>query len=519
MKKLSKLHAFNLILPVVVLGISSGALTGAAVILYRFLAQHVIGLSEKTYHYSSHNLWCIAIAIPLFFLLAFLLSKIYKKMPTLQGGGISEAMGLINGIFTFKWLRSLIGTVVLSLTNFLIGVPLGNEGPAVQIGASMGEASTRLFGKKGHVWSRYSIAGGSCSGFAAATGAPMTGIIFAIEEMHHRLSPIILIISLISVAACRIVTELLCPILGVSLELFPTLSLPSLTIKEIWIPLITGIFLGLFSVFFLNMYRGINYLINKTLKKINKTIKLFAVMLLTFILGNLSFSSISTGHHLISELFEPRGFSIVIICLLFARLLLTHSANSAGLTGGMFLPTLAICALASAVLAQGLVSIGALSNDYYTLIIVLGIVAGMSGIMSIPFTAILFALEVLSCSNNLLAIILSAGIAYTIAELFHSKSVNELALEKRIERESEGKEQKSYECDVVVKTDAFVIGKQIKDIFWPSGLFVLSVSHPEGSRSHGGYLQEGDILRVCYTTQNNERILEELYAIVGQQTQ
>lgn len=126
MKKLSKLHAFNLILPVVVLGISSGALTGAAVTLYRFLAQHVIGLSEKIYNYSSHNLWSIAIVIPLFFLLAFLLSKIYKKMPTLQGGGISEAMGLINGIFTFKWLRSLIGTVVLSLSNFLMGVPLGN---------------------------------------------------------------------------------------------------------------------------------------------------------------------------------------------------------------------------------------------------------------------------------------------------------------------------------------------------------------------------------------------------------
>lgn len=518
MKKLSELHIFNLILPVVLLGISTGALTGAAVTFYRFLAQHVIELSERIYHYSAQNLWTIGVAIPLLLAFAFLLKRIYKKMPTLQGGGISEAMGLVGGIFTFKWLRSLLGTVTLSLSNFLIAVPLGNEGPAVQIGASMGEASTKLLGKRGHVWSRYSIAGGACSGFAAATGAPMTGIIFAIEEIHHRLSPIILIISLVSVAACRIVTELLCPLLGVSVKLFPTLELPSLQINELWIPLLVGIVLGLFSVLFLKLFRLINNLINKRLKRINKAIKFFTVMLLTFIMGTLSFSYISTGHHLITELFQPQGFSIVIVTLLLARLLLTLSANSVGLTGGMFLPTLAICALTSTLLAQGLVAMGALESSYYALVVVLGIVSGMSGIMSIPFTAILFALEVLSCSDNLLGIVVCAGIAYTIAELFHSKSVNELALEKRIEREFEGHQSEAYECDVVVQPDAFVIGKQIKDVFWPASLFVLTVSHPQGSQSYGGYLQEGDTLHVCYTSRNNEQTLKELYSIVGKQS-
>ncbi len=519
MKKISNLHASKLILPVVLLGISTGALTGAVVTLYRFLAQHTVELSEKIYHFASQNLWTIIIAIPLFLVIALILKKIYKQMPTLQGGGICEAMGLVGGIFTFKWLRSLIGTVVLSLSNFLMGVPLGNEGPAVQIGASMGEASTRIFGKNGKVWSRYSIAGGTCSGFAAATGAPMTGIVFAIEEMHHRLSPIILIISLVSVASCRVVTELLCPFLGISVELFPTLRLPSLSVNQLWIPLLVGIVIGLFSVFFLNLFRCLNFFINRRLSKIDKVFKIFGILILTFILGIFSFSYISTGHHLVTELFEPRSFSMLIVLLLFVRSFLTLSANSVGLTGGLFLPTLAVCALASSTLAQGLITAGALDNSYYTLVIVLGIVAGMAGIMNIPFTAILFALEVLSCSNNLLAIVVTAGIAYTIAELFHSKSVNELALEKRIERELEGRTQQNYECDVVVQPDSFVIGKQIKDIFWPANLFVLSISHAEDKRSHSGYLQEGDTLHVCYNSHNNEQTLNELYSIVGEQTQ
>ncbi|MBQ6897461.1 MAG: chloride channel protein [Clostridia bacterium] len=69
-------------------------------------------------------------------------------------------MGLVGGIFSFKWLRSLVGTFTLSLLNFLLGVPLGNEGPCVLMGASLGESVTKALGKKGEVWSRYSITGG-----------------------------------------------------------------------------------------------------------------------------------------------------------------------------------------------------------------------------------------------------------------------------------------------------------------------------------------------------------------------
>lgn len=350
-------------------------------------------------------------------------------MPTLQGGGISEAMGLVGGVFSFNWLRSLVGTVTLSLLNFIIGVPLGNEGPSVQIGASIGKASTLLLGKKGEVWSRYCLTGGTCSGFAAATGAAMTGIIFLIEEMHRRLSPMIIIISIVSVAACRAVTELLCPFLGMEAALFPSMALPSLHVSDLWVPLLIGIGMGIFSVAFLLIFKGVNSFINKKLSKINKTFILFAILALTVIFGSLSTSYVSTGHHLIAHLLEPQAFSYSLLTLLAVRMLLTLSANAGGLTGGLFLPTLAISAVSSALLSQVLIATGAVSPDYYTVIVVLGVVAGMAGIMKVPFTAILFSLEVLSCSGNLLAITVVAGAAFAVTELFHSKSINDLAME------------------------------------------------------------------------------------------
>ena len=66
-----------------------------------------------------------------------------------------------------------------SVTSFLIGVPLGNEGPSVLMGTAVGKGCTDTLAKKHPAWSRYSMTGGACAGFAVATGAPISGILDA----------------------------------------------------------------------------------------------------------------------------------------------------------------------------------------------------------------------------------------------------------------------------------------------------------------------------------------------------
>ena len=515
MNRLKHLHNLRLMAPVIVIGISTGALTGAVVTLYRFIAFYAISFSEGIYDFLKEKPVFIAAAVPVLALIALALRFIYKKYPSIKGGGISDTMGLVGGIFSFKWLRSLIGTFTLSLLNFLLGVPLGNEGPCVLMGASLGKAVTRAVGKKGEVWSRYSITGGASAGFAAATGAPMTGIIFVIEEMHRRLSPVIIIITIVSVAACRLVTQILCPVFGISPEIFHGISIPPLSVSEMWIPLVTGITLGLFSIVFLHSFRRINKLFNTTLKNVDSGLKIFSILILTLAAGMFSYSFISTGHHLTEELFTHHTLTLIVIVTIVLRTILTLSANSAGLTGGLFLPTLAVSALTASVLSNVLILTGLIPEYYYTLVVVLGLVAGMSGIMNIPFTAVVFALEALGCSTNLSAIIIAAGVAYMIAVLSHSESINEFALERRIHKEREGKKSKYVEYSVTVNKNSFAEGKELKDIFWPHKLFVLSVTHPEGGVRHSGFLQEGDILRVGCNTYDEEITKTELLAIVG----
>ena len=197
----------NLIFPAVVFGSVTGILTALVITLYKLCAKHVIAASEAGYHFLGKNPLLILPVILFLLALAFLFSFIYKKEPDLKGGGIPASIGILRGILPFKWLRSVIGTFLISLMNFLIGVPLGNEGPSVQMGTAIGRGSVFSFAKKHRAWDRYSMTGGACAGFSVATGAPISGIMFAIEEAHQRISPMIIIVASTSVMFAQITTE------------------------------------------------------------------------------------------------------------------------------------------------------------------------------------------------------------------------------------------------------------------------------------------------------------------------
>ncbi|MBR4034191.1 MAG: chloride channel protein, partial [Clostridia bacterium] len=314
MKQKAHSSFINSILPAVSFGALTGILTSVAVNLYKVCAKYAISFSEKGYHYISGHLYLIPVVILAFLIPAFLFAFIYKRIPNLRGGGIPTSIGILRGIIAFKWIRNLIGIFGMSLVSFLVGVPLGNEGPSVQMGVAIGRGSVFSFGKKHHVWDRYSMTGGACSGFAVATGAPISGVLFAVEEAHQRISPMILMIASTSVMFATITTELLAPILGVSKTLFPAMELPTLTLREVWIPLAVGAVVGLFAVLFLRYYQLIFKFFNKTLSRIRHGWRIFIVFALTFTAGLFSYSFISTGHELILHLLG--GETTILMLLL-----------------------------------------------------------------------------------------------------------------------------------------------------------------------------------------------------------
>ncbi len=108
----------------------------------------------------------------------------------MRGSGIPNVEGSVRGVLSFKWLRTLFGTLVGSFYQFFAGLPLGSEGPSVQLSAMSAQGVTEIMKAK-LTWRRYIIAGGAGAGIAVAFNAPLAGIIFAMEECHKRITPMI----------------------------------------------------------------------------------------------------------------------------------------------------------------------------------------------------------------------------------------------------------------------------------------------------------------------------------------
>ena len=512
-----KKHISRTILPYLGFGAVTGIGTAAVVVFYKYVAGKTIHLSEDGYAYLREHLWMLPLVLALLVALAWLLCHIYKRYPGLQGSGIPTSIAAQRGLLRFSWWRSLIGTFLLSLTSFFIGVPLGTEGPAVQMGTAIGQGTTRPRKRENNAWSRYAMTGGACAGFSVVTGAPLCGLLFGIEEAHRRLNPALLLVSSTAVMFSEITQQLLAPWMGVDAALFPARPLMTLPTAELWIPAVIGIVMGLFAVAFLSYYRVIKRFFNHSLQRVPWFIKVGSVLILTVLTGLWIDGSGSTGHHLILSLFENNLTVPTLLLLLAVRATLTLGANVNGLTGGIFVPTLALGALTAALLGEGALAAG-FAEGYYPIILTLGLVACIASMMKMPVTAAVFAFEMLGCGNNVLYVIIVCVVSYAITELFGVNSIIDTVVENKTAALSAGHKTVKAERDFTVEADSFADGKQVSDILWPAGVFVLSVTHGPAAHIKGAHghqvLNAGDILHVQYTTTNEQAVLQEMGALV-----
>jgi H+/Cl- antiporter ClcA len=274
--------------------------------------------------------------------------------------------------------------------------------------------------------------------------------------------------------------------------------------------------MGIFAVLFLNYYSVINTLSNKLLRKVPHWVKIFGVLILTLTAGLVSTSYISTGHELILSLTEKSAPVLILITLILVRSTLTLLANTNKITGGIFIPILTIGALLSSLLARGLESAFAISPDFYAVILALGMAACIASLMKMPITAIAFAIEALGCGQNILHLVVVCTISYIITEMFGVKSINDKVIEDRIAEHSRRHPPKLIDTNVTIEKGSFAIGKEIRDIFWPAGLFVFSTTHKEKTSTeehHEEGLRADDVLHIRYTTCDEEASQRELDAI------
>ena len=251
-------------------------------------------------------------------------------------------------------------------------------------------------------------------------------------------------------------------------------------------------------------------------------VKVLVISVLTLIFGLISYDFVSTGHSIVEKLIEGHVAWYILLAILVFRMTVTLGANTTGITGGMFLPIIALSALMTGITGQFMVFAGILDETYRGVIIALGIASCISGMMKCPLTAVVFGVEALGCAQNILPVIIASAIAYTLTEIFGVKSINESVIKNKTDALSKGRIRVVKEALVTVCGDSFAIGKQLRDIFWPSGMFIVSIKRKKASDAvideYGEKtIREGDVLHLRYSTIDEESTKQELLAIVGEQ--
>lgn len=531
----------NIVLPVIAYGGIAGIISGILVGFFNYFARYLIKWSETIYKGVLEHLW----AIPLFFAgligLAFLMALLHKYIPNVRGSGIPNVEGSVRGYLSYRSGRTLLGTFIGSFMSYIAGLPLGSEGPSVQIGAMGSQGITQLLKAK-LTWRRYVMAGGAGAGIAVAFNAPLTGIIFAMEECQKRLSPITLLCGssavIFGTATFRtlgmIIKNLKWSSTTMLFNIEGLMPLGNLNELSAWgefagvmgMLALMGIILGVLAVVF-------NVLLVRSQKFTDKYVKQFpywARLVIAFVMTGVfgliftkffedGFAFVNTGgHSMIDELcHNGLKYSVLLLLLIiFVRMILMLLCFNAGATGGLFIPMLAMGALSGAVLGKMFIAMG-MNEEYFPALVLIAMTTFFGASVRAPITAIVLIVELSGYNSDFLPTGIAIFTAFLVAELMGNTPLYDSLLERLREQNNEDEKTVKRSFGVLVEQGAFVIGRRIKDIIWPANGLVTEIVKSDGESivpDGETVLQEGDKLTIAVESMNYKETVEYITHLV-----
>lgn len=397
-----------------------------ALILQGILVGLVIGLFKKSIHLLSDKMLLLfslargnfsykIFIIVLFILVGSLIYYLAKKDPNIKGSGIPIIYGMLDDKFDVDSEKTLIRKFLSSVLTIGIGLTLGREGPSVQIGGLVGDIVHRR--TKSRENKKYFIGSAAGAGIAVAFNAPISGVLFTIEEIFKKTDRKVFLSTGITIFTA-VITADLCFGNNPALKDIPAFDVMSLSMIALLILL--GLVAGLSGVFFNSCIIGSKGFFAKI--KINPYIKYMLPFVITAIVLMIDIELFSSSEHFI---FLPISGNPSLACLIFfyfAKILLLALAFGLGVPGGSLVPLLVIGSLVGNIFATSLVCLGLLDSSYILIFSILGMCGHFSAIVRTPITAIILVLEMTGGAfNYLLGISIVSLVAYSLAEIMKSK--------------------------------------------------------------------------------------------------
>lgn len=169
-----------------VLALVIGALTGATVVAFILLTER---LGMRLYPVDSGAWRRVLIPILGSLGMGYLL---FRYFPQARGSGVPQtkaAMFAREGVIT---ARTALGKFFCTAATLASGIPLGREGPSVQVGAGIASILGRHLGLRPEKVKAL-IPVGAAAAIAAAFNTPLAGVLFSLEEIMGDLNAPVLV--------------------------------------------------------------------------------------------------------------------------------------------------------------------------------------------------------------------------------------------------------------------------------------------------------------------------------------
>ena len=499
----------EVILPVVGLCGFSGIVVGLLVGFFNYGIKNLVKWSKEIYSLVAEHLAFLPLLLLGLGILAIAMAYLHKWAPESRGSGVPQTEGMMRGMVGFKPFKMMFAMIVGSVISFFAGLPVGTEGPSLQLGASSSQAVSNMFKSK-LAWQRYVISAGAGAGFAVAFSAPLSGLIFVLEEGHRRFSPVLVLSTVVSIIFGFITYRMMGNITGLwnaDSSYFNFGSFEAVTYRQFLVLLAVGVVCGLSAILFnyclIHSQRGAD----KHEKEFPYWLRLLVVFIIIAITG-VFFNYVNYSGHELIETLETRSFTTwMLILILVVKFCLILLCFNSGATGGLFIPMLSIGALIGAILADFGIALNILDPKYYVSIVCIGMTTFFGASVRAPLTAIVLIVELSNYDAVFLPPMISIITAFLIAELFGSKPLYDSMLNRLKKIFADYKKVEMEDIDITVVDGAFISGKKISDILWPIDTLVVSIKRGEDKivPDAGTIVNVGDVLTIQVETGNKER--------------
>src|ERR1700761_5065274 len=399
------------------LSIFIGVLSGLLVVSFRvaieWLSMLLLGVAPAP---GQKRLFLIPAAVGI--VVAVLTRYVF---PGVRGSGVNQtkaALYIHNGYIS---VRTVVGKFLLAALAIGSGHSLGPEDPSLQIGAGVASYISRRFGLSRERLRLFAPVG-AAAGLAAAFNAPISAILFVIEEVIGQWTAGVLgSIVLAAVSAVVVARQFWGP--------QPMFRIPSVDLRdprELLAYAVLGIVGGLASLLFA---RALGYL-RPTLRNQPVWFQMLQPALAGMLVVRIGYFGLpqvmGAGYGAIDLAMHGQfAFKMLLLLALF-KIIATTVSFSSGTPGGMFAPTLFVGAMLGA-------SVGSFEKIFFPSLTgsvgsyaLVGMGVLFAAFLRAPLTSVFMVLEVSGNYSIILPVILANTISYLISRSLQPTPIFEL---------------------------------------------------------------------------------------------